>query len=533
MPTPFQHLARLGMNKHRSSKLPARGTGQPRLEELETRLAPAVIQVSSTNGSIQAAVNAARLNADKNDTIVLSSGTLKAVNVQITVRQGETLTIIGKGPGQTILNASQRNRALVITGLGTNPDTMGKVTLAKMTVANGNVAGKGGGLLINSGKVNLNHVAVQNNVARGVNGQSGQPGQDGLGGGIFMTNGILNLYHSSVTANQALGGKGSNGTVGGDGGHAYGGGLFVSNGTVIGQSSSFTANVAKGGDGGTGTDGQGGKGGNGGKAHGGGFGADRGKLILFAPRIANNRAQGGKGGDGGLASTVPGTGTGGDGGMGGLASGGGGHSFRAWVTLIHTPDAACISLNQALGGDGGWGNAGQTAPEEYDGFKDSYGGVTRFNGGKGGDGGAAFGGGLASGHVIELYGVTLEYCLARGGKGGDGGNGADGVMDLSPIYVDYGGDLATSMPVVGATAATGVAGAGGPATGGGLHFDGSAFVYLATLSNDQAIGGAGGKEAMVALPGLANLVIMDRLYTPHTPILQQVVARAERSCLIP
>jgi len=98
-------------------------------------MAPAVFNVpSASSGSLSAALTAVATSTDNSNTIVLAPGTYQAVNQQIQVPAGDSLTILGDGPG-VVITANQQGRVFEING---------NVRLQDLTITGGKVQGVAG-----------------------------------------------------------------------------------------------------------------------------------------------------------------------------------------------------------------------------------------------------------------------------------------------------------------------------------------------------------------------------------------------------
>ncbi|MBK9053063.1 MAG: hypothetical protein IPL78_19775 [Chloroflexi bacterium] len=101
------------------------------------------------------------------------------------------LTIIGAGPGSTILEATALDRVLEIAEIA------GNVTLSNLTIRNGFSADYGGAIYSASpGTLRLENVVISNN------------NTVMEGGGIYLTNGRLIITNSTISGNTARSGGG-------------------------------------------------------------------------------------------------------------------------------------------------------------------------------------------------------------------------------------------------------------------------------------------------------------------------------------
>jgi hypothetical protein len=268
------------------------------------------------------------------------------------------LTIVGAGPGRTVIDASRLGDRALSVANGAN------LTLRSLRVAGGRAP---------DAKPGAPGLADASCAANGAGAPGENAGPADEGGGIFNS-GTLLLDRVAVVGNHAgsggaagVGGGQSagSGCAGGSGGQGGSGGGLYNRGTLTVAASTIRGNVAgdggSGGGGGAGALGTGGGGGAGGAGGSGGGIYNQGRLSIAGSTIYANR--GGAGGSGGPAGAGVGT-PGGDG-SGGQGSWGGG-IFTAAGRLSVTNS----TLVGNLAGAGGRG-----------------GGVTGSGGG-GGDGGA-------------------------------------------------------------------------------------------------------------------------------------------------
>ena len=213
--------------------------------------------------SLRSAIQAAnsKPNADK---IIIPSGTFTLTIAGANEDNSATgdldikgnVTITGNGSSSTIIDGNSLDRVFQVES--------GKVSISKLTIQHGLVSGSGGGLLNSGGNVTLSSVVIENNVANGATGATGDDGVDG------------------ATSGASIGGAGSGG---GDGSDANGGGISNAAGSLSISNSVIATNQANGGTGGGG--------GNGGSSQ----GAD-GINGVGASAVGGTGGNGGNGGNG-------------------------------------------------------------------------------------------------------------------------------------------------------------------------------------------------------------------------------------------
>jgi len=357
----FQHHqdSRIRRPHTRRAPAPRRHGFRPRLEGLEGR----TLLSNYTAASVADLIADIKLSnqAGGSNTITLVAGNpfqLTAVDNTTdgatglpVIAANDSLTVVGNG--DTIARG---------TAAGTpafrlfDVAARASLTLQKLTLQGGLASGAGvsadGGAIYNQGKVDLNSVTIQSNIAQGSNGNPNQAGQSAAGGGIYSAGTLTLEGGAQVQNNQAVGGQGGRGNIGRsgvNGGNGLGGGLFVAGGTLTLTSATLSANSAQGGQGGNGggsgsaiLDGLNAtSGGNGGTGSGGGLYVAGGTVTLTNAILSANTAQGGQGGRGG--------GHLGHGGSGGSGLGGGLYAGGGTVTMHDDT----VSGNAAQGGPGG------------------------------------------------------------------------------------------------------------------------------------------------------------------------------------
>ncbi len=288
------------------------------------------------------------------------------------------------------------------------------------------------GLLVYSGNVTVDDLALNNMAARGGNGgNASNPGGGGAGFGgalLVASGGNVTLDNVSFSDDAAIGGNGGSYNKSGFGGGG-GGGLGGNGGSASGVGRS-----GAGGGGGIGTDAAGGLAGVNGGAGGSGSlpGASSGG------KGARGTAGGIDGGGGGDSQVGGGGGGGiggrngdgsltefGDGGNGGWGGGGGGGGSGVFGTLGggnggFGGGAGGFANSGHIGGFGG-GGAGGGDISGVPGFGGGAGGGSNFGGG---GGGAGFGADIfmAQGGKLTIKGGALGAGTVTGGSGGKGGS---------------------------------------------------------------------------------------------------------------
>ena len=444
--------------------------------------------------SLRSALQAA--NARPNaDTIILPAGTItlsitgtgenNAAKGDLDIKRNVTLN--GAGEGTTIIDAHGHDRVFEVFSA--------TVSINHLTIADGLVTGNGGGLLNEGGKVTVEGVAFQDDIAVGADGANGPAGSggtatgviggaggdgvDGKGGGVMNASGSVVIKDSSFVLNVALGGKGGDGGIG-----ALGAGLPGGSGA----------------NGKAGTGGAGGAGGNGGSGFGAGIYNEKGaSLNLTNSLFFENEAVGGLGGAGGSGVNgrggaggdendgvgAGGLGSGGVGGRGGAGGTGAGGGIYNLGTMILTQPGSGYTHNEVIGGVGGAGGAGGDGvggsggngiSEDTGGTGGEGNGGAGGTGGRGGDGlgGAVFNGGSMSGSEVTV--LTNTATAGAGGVGGTGGSGRPGAGGTGGSRQGDKGGIGGHA--IGGNGGDG--GLGGLAEGGGIHnAAGASFILTA------------------------------------------------------
>jgi autotransporter-associated beta strand protein len=371
---------------------------------------------------------------------------------------------------QAIINSNAAGGSNTI-----NFATSGTVTLASdlpAITSSVSIAGNGAtldganahrGLFVYSGTVAIQNIIIQNATAtggRGGDGNGAGGGGAGLGGAVFVAAGAsVTGFNVSVVNNKAVGGAGGtfNLNFGGGGGGGLGG-----DGGQSGQNPEGT-----GGGGGIGRVASGGASGSNGAAGivagqpGGGAGA--------LGNAGTGGTAGGGGGGGGVTSSAGGGGGGGIGGGSGTASTAGNGGFGGG-------GGGLSNLPELFGGNGGFGGGG--------------GGGS--GAGAGGNGG--FGGG-SGGAAQSLSAASAGF---GGGTGGnEGGSGGGGLGAGGGIFVQQGGNLLLTGPLIvggnsvapgnGGSGQYGSSGTAGSALGAGIFLQGNGQLTFSAGTEGQTI----------------------------------------------
>jgi hypothetical protein len=189
---------------------------------------------------------------------------------------GFSLKIIGSNAGTTIIDGGKSGSVVTIAAGNFH------VTLAKLTMQNGDQYNEGGGIY-NGAKLRVNRCTISGNSASSgagianegtlaLNTTSVSANSAPFGGGGIENDGTMTVNRSAVNENS-----GASGTGGGGGG-------IENNGTMMIRRSTISGNIAEGGTGG---------------GYGGGVFNSAGTLVISDSTISGNRASGGVGGIGG------------------------------------------------------------------------------------------------------------------------------------------------------------------------------------------------------------------------------------------
>jgi hypothetical protein len=505
----------------------------PQLLALEDRTVPSTFTVTSLadsgTGTLRAGV------ASGADTIRFAPGLHGTIPLTSEIAITSTLTIDGPGAAKITVSGTNSTRVFKVSGASTHL-SINELTIANGRAATAGPAAFGGGLLNDGADVSLSKVvfasnqagdgtsyagggAIANlgkahlttdqtdfvgNVARGAATDFGN------GGAIYDDqNSVVSVDHATFSGNMVTAGNANGGAIANYGGSqltldhstfagnqafalppgsalafgAFGGaiqsdqdesGFFGDLGqpTMTIDHSSFTNNLSHVA---TPTDGS-----DGGTAAGGAIELeDNAKATVSHSTFASNQAVGGDGGAGSAGN---------DGGFGGTAAGGAVAASSAVLDVSNSQ----FNGNAALAGTGGQGGAG----------------------GNGSPGGLGQGGAVIvsfSTVTFQPPQTTIANCQFVGNQaiGGDGGAGGAGGNGGPGSFADGGGILhrlgtidVSNCTIAGNTARGGAGGAagsggiggdGGLGRGGGFSNErgGTATLSHVSIVNNQAVGGAG------------------------------------------
>jgi hypothetical protein len=222
----------------RRSRTATRPSFVPRLLVLEDRTMPSALTVLNNADSGPGSLRAAIADAQSGDQIVfdpsLDGHTITLTSGQLDL--SKSLDIEGPGADQLAISGNHQSRIFNISGGAT-------VTIAGLTITNGqSVGANGGGILNNASTLTLANDVLSHNQTLGL------PGGSVRGGAIENAAGaILTVTDSLFTDNQAIGGVG--------GGAGTGGAISIGIGGSLGHTAylrhcTFIGNQALGGTGG-------------------------------------------------------------------------------------------------------------------------------------------------------------------------------------------------------------------------------------------------------------------------------------------
>ena len=292
---------------------------------LSTATQAATYTVSNTNDSGAGSLRQAVLNANATtvaDVINFSLAPGSTVNLsgsELLITQ--SLTIAGSGignPNSVTINGAANSRILHAT----IPST-GHLTLENLTLTNGNINGRGGGIRMGgtgTHSLTLNNTVVTGNSTSGYFHEGGglyvdntnitlnnsvisnntTSGDKSPGGGIFANEVTITLNNSTISGNTTTGNQSPGGGLYSDGAttfnqstisnnhtsgnSSHGGGLYIYLDSALNQSAIFNQSTISGNT----TTGS--------SAHGGGLAVFKGDTILNNSTITNNSSTGAGGG---------------------------------------------------------------------------------------------------------------------------------------------------------------------------------------------------------------------------------------------
>ncbi|MCZ7556194.1 MAG: HYR domain-containing protein [Bacteroidia bacterium] len=164
---------------------PLNSTGAVSGPGMQSQHAIAAFSVTNTNdagaGSLRQAILDANAAAGSDIITFTVTGTITLTSGELTI-SGD-LTISGPGAGQLTVSGGNSSRVFVVHGGST-------VTMSGLTIAEGNVAAFGGGIL-SSANLTIDKCVITGNTASGFNS----------GGGIF-SDGTLTITNSLITGNS-------------------------------------------------------------------------------------------------------------------------------------------------------------------------------------------------------------------------------------------------------------------------------------------------------------------------------------------
>ena len=451
----------------------------PGLEVLEDRTVLSILTVTSRADSGDGSLRALIAAAQSGDQIIFDDG---LQGQTITLTSGElvltkSLDIEGPGAGQLAISGNHASRVFNISGAAT------VVTVAGLTITDGlaksvrfvdQSEGLGGGVFNNGGNITLDHVVLQNNVARGADAEFlPWAGHNARGGGLYSMGGSLDISSSTIANNQAIGGSGAHADVynvpGSDGGSGLGGGLYATGASIDIADSTLANNQGQGGQGGDGIVVATSSGyaiipgGTGGAAQGGGLYVNGGSLTIATSTIASDQAAGGSAGAFGY--------------LGGAAQGGGLYANGASLMIA----TSTIAFDHAAGGPGG--AFGYPGVGEGGGLYTALGTLTLSNSILSGNTVIGSGGGISNYGTLTLSNSTVSGNSILGGSAGG---------------IDNSGTLTLSNSTVSGNSGVGIVNAGtltlsnstvSDNSSGGIGNWGTLTVSNSTLSGNSWLGG--------------------------------------------
>lgn len=492
---------------------------RPRLELLESRLAPAGLTLQVTTAldkvdagdsklSLREAITKANNHVGR-DSIILPAGTFKVLglgddaNLTGDFDVTDSVTIRGAGAAATIIDGRHLDRAFHV--FGTGPGSI-NVTLQRLAIRNGQ-ANYGGGVLFGNANLKvLDSVITANQATENGAGISNALAPatgslklirttvsgnvaGGSGGGIYLQSAALSLKQCKVRLNNAnvdgggLGGGGtwhlnkskvSGNTAGNEGGGISARYLYLNRSTVSGNEAASGGGISST----YATLTQSTVSGNNATGSGGGIGAF--DVTLTQSTVSNNDA--GSSGGGILVSTATLTNST----VSGNTAGGDGGGIKAYGAATLT--SSTVSGNIA-GGDGG-GIKADTADLTNSTVRDND--------------AAGNGGGILAFEPLANSTVNLTNSIVRDNSAGDNGGGIFALVSATlfkssvsgnSAITNGGGIVATEATLHSSTVSGNDAGGNG---GGILAFE-TANLINSTVSGNSAGGNGGGIRAGAAM----------------------------------
>jgi Ca2+-binding RTX toxin-like protein len=465
------------------------------VESLEVRALLATFVVTNLDdtgeGSLRTAISDANGSLGA-DTIVFESGltgTIFLTSDEMTIT--ESLTIIGNGIANTVIDAQLNSRIFDITS------TAEDVTLDSLMLQNGRTTGDNVNLLdttnsggavrsLSSGTLTISQSNISGNSTTGYGAR---------GGGIFAKSSAVTLTNSTVSGNSTAGGFADGGGI-----YAYSGAVTLTNSTVSGNST--TGNGASGGGilsysglvtltnsalVGNNTAGA--------YAFGGGIRKSSGALTLTNSTVSGNSATGGFADGGGIYtysgvvtltnSTVSGNSTAGD-----NADGGGIHTVSGEIALTGSTVSGNSTAGSFSRGGGVFANSGMVTLTNSTVSGNNTGGSNARGGGIYSRSGAVTAtnstvfGNSTAGSYADGGGISSDSgALTLTGSTVSGNSTAANNVQGGGIYARSGAVTMTNSTVSG-NSTTGI-GANG---GGILAFFGALTLTNSTVSGNQVTG---------------------------------------------
>ena len=419
------------MKTRRTRNLPkAQASHFAWIEPLEGRIAPASVAVISTTPT---------------EIVSTLKDITNSTNSTGSLRDALTLADNATGLVDIVFEVSVHGKEKPLHGvIALNP------SLGPLPSIGNDVNINGAGIVINA-KGSLQGLSITgDNSGISISGLTITNGSATAGGDLSITGGT----NISLTGVKLMNGKATTG--GGLYINDSGATITITDSVISGNHATGAAGTASGSYGGTGSSGYAGEG--------GGIANLAGTVIVQGKsRIIHNTATGGAGAEGGYA-------------------GGGGAGGGIFNSDTLTITSSTVSGNTATGGAGGAG------------INYSYSAATQTPIGAtgGGDGGSAYGGGIAnSGGAVTIQKSIISGNSVHGGAGMNGGKASQGVNGTAFSVVN-GSTYAATYGTYGGNGTNG--GNGGSAVGGGVGSNGPGTVTVtqSTVSGNTTTSGHGG-----------------------------------------